>query len=325
MKDATGQVAREALVDWSASPSVERSRIDSGALKFPGLFENRSQERISQRELGLVAVSMRVPRREEWLPVKLWDFTSISFGVQVNTAPDPNDAGNRNEEENAAATPGSEPSPLLRLSVDDDVQIRVQVSRHQAFEIWCQVKNTVAWKGGVKIGLRRMDVNLPQSVDFERREYHRLPVSPALSLKARVRHPFIFGHWSPLRVSDVNRNMGLSFVSHDPSILLFEGMDVQVHFELSTHRKTPMTARVSWVQATEANQVKFGVACLDMDMELHNGICDYLLFSRHWTPARLRECGFRSQRVKDRLRFRTVKTMEDYAEVLHLRREAYMR
>ena len=85
-----------------------------------------------------------------------------------------------------------------------------------------------------------------------------------------------------------------------------------------------MLARVAWIHATEANHVRFGVACVDMPWDLHNGICDYLLFSRQWTPGRLRQAGFLARQVKGRLRFRSVKTMDDYAEVLYLRRDAYV-
>jgi predicted GNAT family N-acyltransferase len=99
---------------------------------------------------------------------------------------------------------------------------------------------------------------------------------------------------------------------------------LQVHFELAGARETPLIARVAWVYATEAHRVKFGVACIDMEYALHNRICDFLLVSRHWSPARLRDAGFRIQKVKRRLRFRTVKTMADYAEVLYLRRDAYV-
>jgi predicted GNAT family N-acyltransferase len=179
-------------------------------------------------------------------------------------------------------------------------------------------------KEGVRIGLRRLDVNFPQAVDLDRRAAYRLPLSPTLSLKARLSHPFLFGHWSTLVVSDINREMGLSFHTEDPSILLFEGMEIRIQFELARHRATPMLARVAWIHATEADHVRFGVACVDMAWDLHNGICDYLLFSRQWTPGRLRQAGFLARQVKSRLSFRSVKTMADYAEVLYLRRDAYV-
>ena len=319
--------ADESWKDWTAVPDAESAVPETGLSRFAGLFENRSLERISQRELGRVQMSIRLPGSEGWIPVKLWDFTSISFGVHY--APETSFVNwtEKNPSEELEPAPHKDPrtdTSSLPLQLGDEIELRVQVNHHQQFQIWCEVKNKLPWKDGIKIGLRRMDVSFPQEVRVDRREAFRLPLAPALALKARIKHPFIYGHWCPLQVSDVNSNMGLSFVSTDSSILLFEGMELQVHFELASHRETPMMVRVAWVHATEANNVKFGVVCLDMDWKLHNGVCDFLLFSRHWTPSRLREAGFKSQQVKSRLRFRTVKTMEDYAEVLYLRRDAYV-
>ncbi len=339
MKEIASKHRVDSEKDWSVGAPIEPDKPETAFFKFPGLFEHRGQERISQRELGRVKISVRLPGKESWVAVKLWDFTSISFGIHffeeapfVNWSPEPepqseSDAG-KNSAENGFPGPGSKSSlksnPLLPLEVGDEIELRVQISHYQRFQIWCEVKNKLPWKEGIKIGLRRMDVSFPHEVRIERREAFRLPLAPALALKARIKHPFIYGHWCPLQVSDVNSNMGLSFVSTDPSVLLFEGMELQVHFELASYRETPMIARVAWVHATEANNVKFGVVCLDMDWKLHNGVCDFLLFSRLWTPSRLREAGFKSQQVKSRLRFRTVRTMEDYAEVLYLRRDAYV-
>ena len=128
-----------------------------------------------------------------------------------------------------------------------------------------------------------------------------------------------------MTVSDVNRHLGFSFQSPDPSILLFEGMELDIHFELAAFRAMPITGRVTWVHATQAHGGEFRRRMrVAWTGGLHNGICDYLLFARNWTPSMLRATGFHSKRVKGHLRFPTVKTMEDYAEVLHLRRDAYV-
>lgn len=318
-------------VDWSATPQIDPGRLEAGNFKFSKLSESRAQERISQRELGSVAISLRRPGSGGWLAVRLWDFTSISFGVfhkpEKEAWPAPAGTESPDAQDSKTASQGldsrgGEPSPDFKAG--DEIEVTLKLQGDQEFRIWCQVKNLSAFKGGIKIGLRRLDIGFPQAVDVDRREAFRLPVAPSLALNARVSHPFIFGHWCLLRVSDVNRNMGLSFVCRDPSILVFEGMELKVHFELASHREAPMIARVAWVHATEANEVKFGVTCVNMALTLHNGICDFLLFSRLWSPARLRQAGFRSQQVKGRLRFRSVKTMDDYAEVLYLRRDAYV-
>lgn len=307
-------------MDWTAAPAVDRALLEAGEFKF-SRSDKRGRQRISQRELGMVEMSLRVPGTEKWVGVKLWDFTSISFGVFHGENPDISlPAWGAPFEEGDASAAGTR----LPLEKGDETEIRIQVRHHQEFRIWCSVKNVIPWKGGVKIGLRRMDVSFPQPVDMDRREGYRLPMAPGFELAARVRHPFIYGHWCRMQVSDLNKSMGFSFLCRDPSILLFEGMRIELHFELAAQRETPMIGRVAWVHATGEDDVKFGVECLDMEWGLHNRICAYLLLSRNWTPERLRDSGFRAQQVKQRLRFRSVKTMEDYAQVLHLRRDAYV-
>ena len=301
-------------LDQQTPPVSTKSEM--GIFQFQGLFEHRGQARISERELGKVVMSIRPPGKENWVPVNLTDFTSISFGVHIVQAaafiswtPEPE-------------APTQPEGPARQIQAGDELELRVQINHFQEFQIWCEVKNTIPWKNGLKAGLRRLDLGFPCSVEVDRRVAFRLPLAPALSLKARIKHPFIYGYWCPLQISDINRDMGLSFVSTDPSILLFEGMELQVHFELSSYQESPMTVRVVWVHATNSSQLKFGALCMGMDWKLHNGIRDFLLFSRHWTPARLSEAGFHSQQVKSSLRFRTVKNMQDYAEVLYLRRDA---
>lgn len=315
--------------DWSAVPELDPALLETGLYKFSGPAENRAQDRISQRELGLVDIAMRLPGATEWAKVRLWDFTSISFGVVLEDSgqrswPAPAGIDGANGSPGQADGDARAKAPIAGLAAGDEVEIRLKIQGRQEFTVWCAVKNTMPRKDGFKIGLRRLDVGFPRSVDANRRAADRLPIAPTLALKARLGHPFIYGHWCGIQVSDLNRDMGLSFTSSDPSILLFEGMEIKVHFELATFRGMPMAARVTWVHATESNQVRFGVACLDMAWKLHNAICDFLIFSRQWSPGRLRQAGFRAQRVKGRLRFRSVKTMDDYAEVLHLRREAYV-
>jgi predicted GNAT family N-acyltransferase len=327
---AEGDSGRGSDVDWSSVPGIDPGKLETGLYKFSSPSENRAQDRISHRELGFVAVSLREPGGH-WLSVRLWDFTSISFGVILET-PDrawPAPAGLDGQESPAGGAVEPDPAgddagdaPGLRPG--DEILVHLRLSPGEEFETWCQIRNLIPVKEGTRIGLRRLDVNFPRAIDVDRRAAFRLPLAPSLSLKARVRHPFLYGHWSTLTVSDINRHMGLSFLSPDPAILLFEGMEIRLHFELARHRRSSMLARVTWVQATEADQVRFGVACVDMPWDLHNGISDYLLFSRQWTPGRLRQSGFLARQVKGRLRFRSVKTMGDYAEVLHLRRDAYV-
>jgi hypothetical protein len=291
--------------DWAPVPETSHFGRHERKRKRPSVKkEQRDQARFSQRELGTVSMSIRM-RGDKWLPVKLWDFTSIGFGIFY-----------------APESPADPEHPAIRPG--DEVEVRIRVEAHQEFDVWCQVKNANPFKNGFKIGLRRMDLNFPHAVDLERRDSLRLPIAPSLSLKARVRHPFIYGHWCTLQASDLNRTMGFSFVSHDESILLFEGMELKLFFELASYRQIAVPVRVVWINASSSKEVRFGVACMGMDFRLHNGICDYLLFSRQWTPARLFGAGFRAQQVKGHLRFRSVKTMEDYSEVLHLRRDAYV-
>lgn len=293
---------------------------------FSGLFEHRDLNRISERELSAVKIAIRLAEKSEWIPVKLWDFNSISFGIHIPNQPAFVDwtATSPHMDDQNLSLPLNSKLTGVGVKAGDQIEIQISVNQNQKFEIWCEVKNSISWKNGIKLGLRRLDVNFPQTVKSDRREADRLSLAPSVGLKARLLHPFIFGHWCTVQVFDLNKNMGFSFTSRDAAILLFEGLELELFFELPTFRKIAMVCRVAWVHATVSNHVKFGVQCMDINLDLHNGICAFLLLSEQWTPAKLRELGFRSQQVKSKLRFRTVKNMQDYAEVLYLRRDAYV-
>lgn len=314
--------AEPIAADWSPSPVPEQVAANPvehspEATVRPDIgLDKRALDRISQRELGKVDVALRLPGAG-WRQVKLWDFSSIGFGIVIEST----DTGIDPLLSRTAVAVAKE---TLALATNDDVHVRVKVGAGEYFEVWCKVRNVTPWRGGLKVGLRRQDVNLPMDVGTDRRTSRRLPLAPTLALKARIRHPFIYGQWCGMAVSDLNRNLGFSFLSTDPSILVFEGMELRIHFELASFSNMPVTGRVSWVHASTENEVRFGVESIAMDWRLQGGLWDYLLYSRTWTPSMLRAAGFRSQRVKSHLRFRTVKTMEDYSEVLRLRRDAYV-
>ncbi|MEO6098368.1 MAG: hypothetical protein ABIW76_22930 [Fibrobacteria bacterium] len=280
---------------------VDESSLEAGTFKYPGSSDSRAVDRISERELGILTVAVRLGDSEVWHPVRLWDFNGLGFGV-VTVA--------------KSSGPG--------FSEGEEVEVRIVKGSSRPYQLWCQVKNVGVWRDGVKVGLRRLDVNLPQLMAVERRGAKRLALGAGLSLKARLRHPFLFGRWCPVTVYDINRSLGLSFRSEDASLLLFEGMELEIHFELPSLRSSPMHARVAWVHATREHEIRFGGDCQAMDFGLHDALCNFLMVSRQWTPEQLREVGFKAGRIKACLRYRTVKTMEDYAAVLHLRRDAYV-
>lgn len=326
------QVAAHATgSDWSPAIGLDVSKLESGSYKFAGPEDQRALDRTSQRELGRISVALRLPAAEAWIQVQLWDFTSIGFGVVYRPECDPRAPAlsepllSRLESTlGATGIPGPNRPDKLPLKEGDEIELKIRIRSRSEFTIWCQVRNMGPSRDGVKIGLRRLDIGFPQPVDVNRRASTRLTLSPTLSLQARVKHPFLFGHRCLLSVSDLNRDLGISFISKDPSILVFEGMELEINFELPAFRREPMRVRVVWVHATAPEAVRFGAVCVTVDLPLHNALCDYLLFSQLWTPARLREAGFQSKRVKGHLRFTTVKTMDDYSEVLYLRRDSYV-
>jgi hypothetical protein len=314
----------ETLPDWQpVADAAELGHVRLAAIPTAHA-DQRALDRVSHGELDRVAVSLRIPGQETWAPVRLWDFTSIGFGIWIqddSSAPEGSLHDPILAREKAATGLSGKPLPWREM---DEVEVRIRLGARHEYQVWCQVRNVSRWRGGTRIGLRRLDLAFPQTLDAERRSALRLGLSPTLSLKARIRHPFLYGHWCRLIASDLNQDLGMSFLCNDPSILLFEGMELEICFELSAFRQEPMRALVAWVHATDSDQVKFGVQCISVDHRLHNALCDYLLFSQYWTPAKLRAAGFQSKRVRSHLRFSAVRTMDDYAEVLHLRRDAYV-
>ncbi len=290
-------------VDWSARPKVDYSKLNTGIFKHQSIQEQRALGRISERELGVIKTFIKSNYHADWQAVKLWDFSSLGFGILI--APEM-------------------VKHIDAINVGQALQVQIKTADKQDVQVWCEVKNISSRKDGFKIGLRRQDLNDPRPMSPERREHPRLPMGAQLSLHARFKHPLLLGNWCNLQVADINPHMGFSFLSKDPSTFVFVGMEFELYFEIANFRNLAYTGRISWVSAFRENEVKFGSQCLNINYHLHNGICDLLLFSQQWTPAQLRACGFRAKLVKEHLRFRTVKSNEDYAQVLHLRRNAYV-
>lgn len=280
---------------------LDKTRLEAGEYKFDAARNARRQLRISQRELGRVTIEVQRAEGEDWVPVKLWDFTSISFGIVVDDD---------------------------SWEIGSQLKVRLQTASQETHVADCTLMSKRERQGAAlpqwHLGLRRDDVHAPQGRDTGRREDERLRLAPAVNLVARIRHPYLFAHWCRVRAYDVNRSMGFAFECEDPSLLIFVGMTLDLHFELPGMRDLPLKARVAWVFATDDHRARFGVSCMAMDFALHNCISDFLLVTRHWSPARLRAAGFRVQQVKQRLRFRTVQSREDYDAVLCLRRDAYV-
>lgn len=319
--------AREEIpsaADWTPGRTSGRPAEEAIAYGVADQEEQRTLGRLSPRELGRVQMALRAPKDTSWTPIRLRDFTSIGFGVDWEATQDL-DSGNLQDP--VLSRSGSREGPQKgepSLKEGDEVEVRISIQARQDFTFWCKVMNLAHRRNGMQIGLRRLDIGFPQAISDDRRTTPRLALAPALALGARVRHPFLYNRWCAIQVTDINKDMGLSLSSSDPTILVFEGMELDLHFELAEYRAFPMTVRVAWAHANSTDVVRFGVQCRAVDWRLHNAICDYLLNTQFWTPVRLRQAGFHSKQVKGHLRFATVKTMEDYAEVLYLRRDSYV-
>lgn len=275
---------------------IDRQRLEAGAYKFDAAGDARQRPRVSQRELAHVAVSVLGPDGGTWQTGRLWDFNALSFGILVG-------AGG--------------------WEIGRRIVVRLGSVRGAFLEAACILVDKREIAGAPapawRLGLRRDDIEAPRGSDAGGRgDEPRFPIRPD-GIAARIRHPFLFAHWCRVRAYEAHRDLGFGLEGEDPSLLVFVGMKLDLHFDLSGTSGRPMTAEVTWVRAADAGRVRFGVACLAADLGLHDRIGEHLFRFGHWPPARLLEAGYRNLSLRRQLDFRDADGREDIDAVRRLR------
>jgi hypothetical protein len=162
-----------------------------------------------------------------------------------------------------------------------------------------------------------------------RRRTVRIVLPPECRLDVKMEMPFGSGHWFSARCHDLNGRMGFRLIAHATQAIakspppLEMGTLVGLRLSLPGFESRGALAKLAWVDDLEARSPwQCGVETLDLPYPLYQRLCRHLLGSPALSPKILATAGFPLNALKEGIRFRSAHSLEDYAHILNLRRDA---
>lgn len=263
---------------------------------------SRLANRVSERELE------RIPARLAWsngleYPVRVWDFSLHGFAVLL--VPDRN--GKVVPVEGASA----------RLTVD---------LGSGPIHSDCVIRNVSSFKGKTRIGLARKDLarrNRAYALSgAPEGDYVRIPEK--LDVRAEAANPVFFGETAAMALVGARTGFRLDFTCRDPAMPMFIGQELELRLAMPSAGDNRFTGRIATLEFSPGGALKAGVDPLEVPAEVANDLCELLATDAGIKPDTLRRLGFPTRIFRNRLAFRFVETMDEYKEVLALRRNAYV-
>lgn len=146
----------------------------------------------------------------------------------------------------------------------------------------------------------------------------RLPASTPLY--GLIEHPFLYDQTALIRVLSVSREK-LLVRCEDRSFAVFPTMGVVFSLNLFGSQE-PVHGRVVSSRSVDGG-TEFVVEITAMTRETSEGLVRYVLTLVDIEPFELRKVGFETNRIKDIINYRFVRSQQEYYEVLQLRHITY--
>lgn len=249
----------------------------------------RTSNRTSERELERIPLFARLGSAE--VPGKLWDYSPFGFAILV---------------------PLNHPSGF-RPQRGDCLQLRFDLGSGW-LEARCQVENALLFRGGLRLGLSRMD----QLLVPEPRE---LVLEAVKAVIGETPNPILYGEWCPVSVHGVLPGLALEMRSTDPTLVLLEGQEITVDLSLPSTTENTYRGRVRALGRVDDATLRFRLEPLRLSPGLPSALGEYLAFATGARPEALKELGFPTRFMRERLDFRFADSAEDFDKVLELRRD----
>lgn len=266
----------------------------------------RTSNRVSEREFEKIRAwiaPIHSASESAKRPVSLWDFSPFGFAVIQNA---------------------SKPSNLI-VNEGDAIRLSLELGGC-LLHADCIVKNKSVFKGQIRIGLARHDlarrIVSGHGIGVPHGEYVRLPEK--LDLRAEAPNPIFFGEWSSMCLHALRPGLKLDFLVKDPAMPLFLGQRLDVHLALPTSDDNCYRGRITGLERAPGASVKARMEPISISSGLANDLAELLAFEAGVSPETLRRFGFPTRFFRNRVTFRYVENMQDYEEVLTLRRNAYV-
>lgn len=216
--------------------------------------------------------------------------------------------------------------PAIRpdsLSPGQAATLELRIPGQDSIGCPSRIRTIESGAGGLVFRLTRDDLRPPRGFQAAGSGMRSVLLRP--EIRARIRHPFLFGCSPRVILAEFHRDFHWVLSVREPGLLILPGMFLNLEIALPGVNPQAVLARVDFVEKPDAAGFRFGVRCLSMSFPCNQALGGHLMSEHRWTPADLRRAGFRVRSMEDQFRFGTASSAEEYAEVLALRRDAYVR
>lgn len=187
-----------------------------------------------------------------------------------------------------------------------------------------EVKATIRWTNAgsnewIKVG-----------VEFDRTEliaesvatFNFFKVPDFTPIVGALYKPYLFYERSPIKVEEISKDLWQVRI-YDPEILAIPGIQYEVYLNSTTGNRKPIIISVIGVTEIQKDSVLVKIRPLSIPKEISEWLAQQLIFGSNISPEALRGLGFGIKNLANGLKFRYIKSQEEYEEVLQLRLKAY--
>ncbi len=271
---------------------MEAQSLPDHKIFKPKRFEadKRRLDRIPVRENEGIKAAVLINGRGDPFRFNVEDISSLGLGLQSE-------------------------EPLVNpFQIDDRLTVALAF-RDQQFQfpgIVCHL--TEQENRHIKLGLLRINQSTPKD----------LPVEPfdRIAMKAVTRHPYYYNEDVILTITAIARN-DCTVECLDPEFLVFPAMPISMALHIFQSQNNAVSGRVTWQEITPG-KTRFGMVIEKLTETTRNAVAAYLFHLHDWKPIELRSLGFDFKGYRPLIKFRSMRTHDQYLEVLKLRRSAYL-
>lgn len=278
-------------------PTLDIRNLNPDVIRPVESHNGRISVRVSERELERIPAQLTECDTGRVIPCAVWDYTPHGFAVLVApgaTSPETFVEGRRVE---------------LRLRLSDGPVVAP-----------CAVRNVTLLRGSIRLGLSRDDLaEVPEADAAEGRVE-----LPSGKLEAEIRNPLLYGEWVNLELAGLAPGPRLIFTSRDPALAVFEGMELEVLLKFPTSDDNALVGKVTGLGKLSDGRLRFHMTPIRFPAELANELAETLVFEGGVSPEALKALGLPARYFRNRLDFRFAADMEEYRQVIRLRRNAYV-
>ncbi len=211
---------------------------------------------------------------------------------------------------------GIESCELIDYPFKNYDQVQVELScKNNVFNFTCIICHTNTLDDQrTKLGLLR----LPQNIDS-------LSKHPPdrISIAAITRHQHYYNEYLVLKITDISKK-NFTIECNDPELLVFPSMAISFVIHIFSEKGDEITGQVTWIENPEKGKTRFGIEIQHITENTHKMMARYLFHLHDWKPRDLRKMGFSCRDYRPLIKFRSLRTHEEYVEVLKLRKLAYV-